>query len=339
MKKTIIAPILAVFILITCLSFVYNRGAQITFNGSTRVSILLDSLGAKKASHLRVELDPEKVSIGKQLVYQSWAMVDGKKSKLISKYFVCTDCHNQIIEDVDLAHPNPITRLEKSVKENIPFLQGTTFYGAVNRKSWYNEDYYLKYGEWVAPAKDTLENAIQLCAKVCSSGRYLEGWELEAITQYFNTLDYKIEDLNLNDSELEKIKNPNVGNEAKIQLIESKYLSYSPATFLPIPASKDRQLGKNGSPQKGKQIYVQSCMSCHTDQKEVTSLKLDTNNLSLGFFRRTVKMDIEPSIYNIVRDGTKSEFAIKSYMPHYTKDRMSEQQLEDLVSYIMSKKP
>lgn len=335
--KRFILPVLSLISVITSLSFVsYIQDDEIS--EKDRVSVILSKLGMKMPSHVRLELDTQKVRIGKELVLQSWATVDGKKSKVISKYFVCTDCHNNVIEDTDLLNPSPENRLSKAVKEKLPFLQGTTFYGAVNRKSWYNGDYAIKYGEWIAPAKDTLENAIQLCAKICSSGRYLEAWELEAIVHYYNTLDYKISDLDLKKEELATLNDSSTTKEEKIKLIESKYLSYSPATFLPIPKPADRQLGKNGNPEKGKQIYVQSCMSCHSKQKDVASLKLDTNRLSLNFFKITAKKDVDHSIYNIVRDGTKSEFAIKSYMPHYTKERMSEQQLEDLVSYIMSKK-
>ena len=48
--------------------------------------------------------------------------------------------------------------------------RGTTFYGITNRETWYNDDYYKKYGDLVKPANENLVEAVQLCAMECSQG-------------------------------------------------------------------------------------------------------------------------------------------------------------------------
>ena len=65
----------------------------------------------------------------------------------ISKYYVCTTCHNLEIEDPDLRVSDPETRLTFAKENDLPFLQGSTFKGIVNRESWYNDDYVKKYGD------------------------------------------------------------------------------------------------------------------------------------------------------------------------------------------------
>ncbi len=333
MRKYLI-PLGAILLAFLCWSFVaWQKTLLVT--PETRVSEVLHHWGGSNKSHVRVVVDAEKAAIGKQLVYNGWAIKNGKKSKVISTYFTCTNCHNQVIEDENLSNPTPEARLSKAVKQKLPFLQGTTFYGTANRTSWYNDDYYLKYGSLVASAKDTLENAIQLCAKVCSSGRYLDSWELEAIVQYYNTIDYKIKDLGLRQEEYDQLNSQELSFLEKSNLLKSKYKSYSGATFLDIIPKKKRKLGAEGDPGIGKEIFVQSCMACHGYDKEFTSFKLDTTNLSISFLKKYVHQNHPYSMYSIVRKGTVAEFAIREYMPHYTAQRMSEQQLEDLVSYIL----
>ena len=90
-----------------------------------------------------------------------------------SKHFVCTSCHNIQKEDPDLSIADPQARLEYARDMELPYLPGTTLYGAVNRTSFYNGDYEKKYGDLVKPARNNLREAIQLCAVECSQGRAL----------------------------------------------------------------------------------------------------------------------------------------------------------------------
>jgi hypothetical protein len=43
------------------------------------------------------------------------------------------------------------------------------------------------------------------------------------------------------------------------------------------------------------------------------------------------------SVYDITRKGTYSKNGYKPYMPNYTKERMSDRQLENLMEFIRQK--
>jgi hypothetical protein len=160
--------------------------------------------------------------------------LSGQKTSKQSKHFVCTSCHNIEREDPDLSVADPQARLEYVVEKGLPFLQGTALYGAVNRTSFYNDDYVKKYGDLVFKAKNNLREAIQLCAVECSQGRTLESWELESVLAYLWSIQLKLEDLQLNDEEMKSIEealNNKGDKKGMIALIKSKYLQASPATL------------------------------------------------------------------------------------------------------------
>ena len=305
---------------------------------TTKVIDVINELGGEMPLHFipSNQLDSSKVKFGYSLVTTGFMTPDSKRQ---SKHFVCTDCHNIGREDPDLTKSNPDARLKYVAEKKIKFLPGTTLYGTVNKKQWYNEDYFKKYGELVVPARDTLENAIQLCATVCSQGRELDKTEMDAVMHYFNSIGYTLQDLNLTDSEKSFVSktissNPtDADKEDAIRIIKSKYLDYSPATFMDPQSIEVRKLGVNGNVNRGKKIYDLSCMTCHKEGG-VTNYKLSNEQLThkhLKFWSNTNKVF---SIYNITRKGTYSKNGYKPYMPNFTKERMSDQQLEDLMAYI-----
>ena len=222
------------------------------------------------------QLDSVKINFGKNLVTKGFTNPNNK-GKRQSKHFVCTDCHNIQREDPDLTQNNPDTRLDYVAKHKIKFLPGTTLYGTINKSHWYNDDYSKKYGELVDPARDTLENAIQLCAEVCSQGRPLCEDEMEAVIHYFNSIGYTIGELGLSSKEMELISRAiemGTKDENIIKLIKSKYLDYSPATFMKPQSLENRKLGKKGNPAIGSKIYSMSCLPCHKEGG-VTNYKLN----------------------------------------------------------------
>jgi hypothetical protein len=143
----------------------------------TSVEDVLVELGARPMPHVAdVTIPGVSVEIGAQIVLSGiTSYIDGKKTSKQSKHFVCTSCHNVQREDPDLAQADPQARLEYGAEHGIPFLPGTTLYGAVNRSTFYNGDYEKKYGDLVKPARNDLREAIQLCAIECSQGRLLGG--------------------------------------------------------------------------------------------------------------------------------------------------------------------
>ncbi|HAE29646.1 MAG TPA: hypothetical protein DCF89_00920 [Flavobacteriales bacterium] len=300
-----------------------------------RVDILLSELGEPKGLHFISELDPEKVKKGSELVLSGrTTSPNGKPTKKQSRYFVCIDCHNVVREDPVLEDPNPESRLKYAVEHKIPFLQGTTLFGVVNREHWYNDDYLKKYGGLVAPARDTLVNAIQLCATTCSQGRLFEDWELEAVLHYLHSIGLTVKDLGLNQSEIDKVTDVNSTDKiGKSSLLKQHYSQISHATFLNPLSQSERKYGSNGSVDNGKLVYDNSCLHCHRDGG-VTNFVLSHEKVDFSFLKKHLSGNGNKSVYYISRKGTYSINGYKPYMPNYTLERMSHQQLEDLAAYI-----
>lgn len=334
MKRLIISIVLLVPVL---MSFFTSEKAE--FNPETPLVEIMQMLGEPMPDHYLTPADSVKIEIGRQLVLDGQAKIPGGgKTRAISRFFICTDCHNQVQEDPNPGNQDPETRLDYAIEQDLPFLQATTFWGITNRESWYNDDYYSKYGELVDKARNSLKESTQLCAMECSSGRELKDWELECILQYYRTLELKLADVKLTPSELEElaivIDDPERHEEAR-HYIKQKYSTYSPANFgeLPVPLIDGYKIDRAAEPERGKEIYDRSCKTCHTTKKcsqfilddaAVTFKKLVNNLDKHNYF----------NLYKITRKGTYAQPGHKQYMPMYSKERLSDAQLEDLRAYI-----
>ena len=310
--------------------------SKVKISTNERVDILLERMGDSPSLHFIKSLDSSKIKMGKELVTVGYTVgPNGKKTKSQSNYFVCLDCHNVVQEDPKLNNPNPEERLTYSVAKGIPFLQGTTLFGVVNREHWYNDDYAKKYGALVAPAKDTLVNAVQLCATTCSQGRAFADWELEAVMHYLHSIGFKVGDLELSKKELKAteavIGRKDVGDG--IDMLKYKYAKVSHATFLDPLDIEKRTLGAKGNAENGKLIYDNSCLNCHKDGG-VTNFILADEKPDYQFLKNSMKGNTHGSIYYITRKGTYALNGYHPYMPNYTLERMSHQQLEDLAAFI-----
>ena len=240
----------------------------------------LVQLGDEKPRHYIAKADPDSARMGKEMVFDG--RLADKSNKRISKYFYCTDCHNQVLESQYATDESPEAVLNYSKANDLPFLPASTFYGMYNKRHWYNGDYFKKYGDLVAPTRDTLENAIQLCAVQCSQGRELESWEIRAIMHYMKSIEYKIKDLHFAKDEVTQLeKSISVNNTKAIELLKSKYNDANPATF-----------GKNEKPviegyqpdsSNGKFIYDNGCLHCHAVEKNMTNFDLGQNKLDFKF--------------------------------------------------------
>ncbi len=327
-------------ITITFLGFKFKNenGSYRTMNAQkANVSDVLKFLGDDEMVHSMANFDAEKARIGEDLILNGRTKVDGKYSKRISKYFVCTDCHNLGREFEILTDETSESRLKYADENGLNFMPGSTFWGMYNRTSFYNNDYEKKYGSLVVDSRDTLENAVQLCSKYCSSGRYLDDWELESIMHYYKKNELKIEDLSLSENDMKNIQKYAKLKDSKkkdlIETIKSSYVQGYAATFLPTMPTDKRKYGAGGNPETGKKIYDKSCLHCHSSGR-VTNLNLDKSSLTGGMFWRNIKKYSDKSLYQIVRHGTYSKTGRKQYMPLYTKEKMSDKQLNDLVAYI-----
>ena len=209
------------------------------------VARVLENLGEAVPNKINPAINGVSAERGKELVlYGVTSKPNGGKTKKQSKHFVCTSCHNIQREDPNLAISDPQARLEYVQKNGMPFLQGTTLYGAVNRTTFYNGDYEKKYGDLVKLARNSIREAIQLCAVECAQGRRLKDWELESILAYLWTIDLKMGDLELEEDLYDNITKNVDGKQQKSEMaqkIKSAYLAGSPATFVEPP--KDRKVG------------------------------------------------------------------------------------------------
>ena len=291
-------------------------------------------LGLPKPSHFRENLSAEEVERGRQLVWFGTTANPplGESSTPISRFFTCVTCHNIVREDPFLTEVNPDARLTYALEKRIPYLQGSTFWGIVNRTSWYNDNYILKYGELVDKARNSLEESTQLCALVCSQGRTLEQWELDAIIAYFWSLEMNLGDLGLDDPE-KLAKLAKLPASSSLEQIQDLFIPKSPATFGEPPSDKDAGYGLKGDASRGQGIYELGCQHCHR-QGGGSDVILDDFKSTFKWLKRNIPDDSPLSIYEIVRHGTYSETGHRPYMPHYTKEKLNDHQLEDLRAYI-----
>lgn len=309
------------------------------FSPDTPVAAVLDKLGEKPISHLTdLGTNPSAAAAGKNIFLKGiTASPKGKKTKKQSQHFVCTSCHNIEKEDPDLSKTDPQAKLEYAKEKNLPFLQGTTMYGVVNRTSFYNGDYYKKYGSLVDKARNDLREAIQLCAVECAQGRTLKSWEIESILAFLWTLQLKMGDLNLTDADYKRINaatQDKSRQEEIISFIKSKYLQAAPATFIAPPVDRKKGiLHLKGNPENGKLIYDLSCKHCHEGGR-YSFYKLDDDKMSFAHLNKHFSRYSRYSTYQVARWGTQPVPGKRAYMPQYTLEKLSVQQLEDLKAYF-----
>lgn len=325
--------------LLTLILTLWSGAPTIELAERDSVEDVLVALGAPPAPHLPdTSLPNVSVAQGQSLVHTGFALnPNGKATNKQSANFVCTSCHNTQREDPDLRFADPEARLNYTIEHGLPFLQGTTLYGAVNRRSFYNGDYQKKYGDLVFTARNDLREAIQLCATECAQGRPLETWELESVLAYLWTIDLKIADLQLPESDrllVEKALNGQADRAEAVAALQKRYLNYSPATFLDPP--RDRAQGYpdlDGRPEKGRLIYENSCLHCHENSR-YAFFRLDNARHTFEYLAKHIPRYTRYSLYQVGRYGTSPMPGKRTYMPNYTQEKMSNQQMEDLRAYI-----
>ncbi|WP_340153993.1 cytochrome c [uncultured Marivirga sp.] len=159
---------------------------------------------------------------------------------------------------------------------------------------------------------------------------------MKSIMSYLWTLQMKIEDLELNNAEIQKVNSLAESNpDSAVTFIKSHYLTKSPASFAELPESKVKGYSFEGRTKYGKAIYELGCQHCHHAYGE-SDLVLDNSILTFKWLKKHMPENGKKSIYEIIRNGSYSELGHKEYMPNYTLEKMSHQQVEDLRAYIES---
>jgi len=298
------------------------------------------ALGEARPVHW-VEPDPEKVALGYQMTTVGRAVgPDGKLNKKQSPGFECTDCHNLAIEDPDLRYSDPTTRFAYTESHDLPFLMATTLYGIVDRESWFNDDYVKKYGEFVKPANEKLTEALQLCSTECSQGRILQDWELEVYLAYLWSISLKWSDLPDEGITLEAAELASRGSDedkaAALAAVKQKYLLKSPATFGEPPAKHgkdDPGYDEVGDPANGRAIFDRSCLYCHA-KGGPGRYRMSHSRYKARQLLRNMPKDNKWSFYESIRHGTEPWGRPSYYMPLFSMEKMSDQQIQDIRAYL-----
>lgn len=306
---------------------------------ATPVSEIRWRLGEPKPAHW-VEPDEDRIRQGREFVLQGWTTDDnGKRSKRASPGYLCTDCHQVEREEPDLRFADPETRLDYAIEQDMTFLPGTTMWGVVNRRSWFNEDYVKKYGTLVEPAHAALRLSVLLCAAECSQGRVLDEWEIDALVAYFWSLRMGLGDLALSQEDLDFLARA-VTDEALyaegVQRLTAGWLAYSPAHARDAPADRSVGYGNPGDPDRGAEVWRRSCLSCHSrDSGPVrgTVAFKDSKGVIKDLWSSRTRVG-KGSFYQTISYGTRPYGVPMAYMPFFTHERLSDQQIDDLLSYF-----
>ena len=339
MKYFFLKSFLLMISILLVTSFMHKNRAtisEVSNKGDLKVSEILLALGDEALPHYQDNYDAELAEVGETLIKKGKANYKEHKGKRISSYFQCTDCHSLTRDANKLTNVSPDDRLAYSKENNTPFYPGSTLFGIYNRSSFYNDDYDKKYGDLVYDARDSLGNAIQLCAEYCASGRLLEDWELNAILHYFKREELRLSDLDLKPEDYQRIiQSVETGGKEKesINILKGKYTTGYKATFTGALDEDKREYGATGDPERGELLYETSCMHCHNNAR-VTYLNLDKDILSAQYLWNNKEGYDDESIYQVIRWGTYPITGRKQYMPLYTKERMTDLQIEDLMAYI-----
>jgi mono/diheme cytochrome c family protein len=261
---------------------------------------------------------------------------DGSETSLQSREFVCTHCHVTSPEDSTLGDFDPDARLARAIAEDLPLLPGTTLYGVVDRGAWFNGDWALRYGELVEPARRDLRAATELCWVECSQGRAPEPWELDAVLAHLDQLSLRLRDLGSEAPTLEELQAAARSGDSEVvrrRLVEGSS-GGSPATFGVPPKKHGRKGGYPGlvgDAARGGEVYARGCLHCHAKggpgRHRLAETKMKYRELLMNMPRRE-----HESFYEVIRLGTKPHDG--AYMPQFTMERMSDQQIEDLRAYL-----
>ncbi|BDS14744.1 cytochrome c family protein [Aureispira anguillae] len=323
-----------------------NRVPQPNFEitDETKVWKVMTSLGKVNVNVLDKQRRHDATK-GQQLVMRGYTRnFKGQKTAKTSSKLFCVACHTTEKEHPQIGTMNPQSRLEHGDSVGIPFLPGAPFYGLVNRVAFFTNDYQHIFAHKNRLALQVghrdIRKAIQACNTVYAKGRSLEAWEIESILAYLWTMELKMGDLQVPDTLITIIEDAiktNIGNSRAVNLMRRYYQEVYPASLIsPIPVGERNLISPVlNSYSNGRRVYKQSCLHCHAG-KRYANFGLDRSQKTFKFLKKHFDLTSKYSIYDALRysPGSKGN---KTNPPHYTVERMSNQQLQDLRFYITQK--
>jgi mono/diheme cytochrome c family protein len=268
-------------------------------------------------------------------------------SEPLSKAYRCVHCHNLSREDPKLTTQDPDAReqlMRAKPPENpakrdgavVSLTAGTTLWGAVNRESFYNGHYAqyhrLKVANEQPMNPKQLADAVQICCRFCSVGRYPEPWELDSILAALWDLELHVKDLDLPETDMQRILADLQGDQvvklgqARLAL-KKAYLTASKAERSELPSRTTIEYDEyapgqviKGDAEKGKLLYASACAGCHNRE------------FDLPEGRRLA--DSAKQFHKYVWHGTERHDDL--YMPFFSKQRLSQRQAADIRAYLRS---
>jgi len=147
-----------------------------------------------------------------------------------------------------------------------------------------------------------------------------------------------MKDLKLSEKEI-SIVNDAIGESDSIvnatkQFINNRFLKASHATFVLPPDDRKKGYELEGNAKNGKLVYENSCLHCHYNMR-YSYFNLGNDKMSLNYMKNKAGKYSNHSIYQVIRYGTYPKYGKKSYMPQYTEEKLSDQQVEDLRAYLV----
>lgn len=289
-------------------------------------------------------------------------------SEQISDHYACVTCHTTTLEgpDPSLADPDEAFAVAQQSGLGQRLTQGAGFVGMVNRHSYYGglfAKYHglcvpLEYGQAFTLPKvcwpegrtmnpQSLEDAIQVCARYCGVGRYLEEWEVLALLTWFWDMELTIDDLALSAAHkrevLEAMAHPDANPDrtgVARGLVRASFLKTAPFSMHEMPVFTDGTPGEypdgprpQGDAGRGKDVYAASCLNCHSTQ----IMPMDGAQLVKDqeiFYKAIVHGGEHSTVRSILR--IIPNLLGKPYMPEYARERLSRQQIEDIRSYLQT---
>jgi len=320
-----------------------NQRLKFEFDKDTPLWDVMSKLGKIKQNMLDTSRQ-QSAQKGLELVNQGQTTdFNGRKMGKIAST-PCIACHNVQPEYPQLDELDPQKRLTYADSMQMPFLPGAPFYGIVNRIYFFTEDYQTVYkhetkGGLVKAGHTDLRKAVQACNQIYAKGRELENWEVESILAYLWTLEIKMGDLYIPQEDMEDVHyslKTNLGNAKAVNVLRRHYPEVYPAT---LSAAQPVAKRKKTSPilnnfNNGRKIYELSCLYCHGGKK-YADFKLDEDQSTFLFLKKNFDDTTSRfSIYDALRYSPTSKNN-RSGTPHFTQQRLSDQQLQDLRFYII----
>lgn len=292
---------------------------------------VLVSLGMEAANYELPNVNQKMIEQGRKIVVDGVLPREGSPRQ--SEFFKCIDCHSVTKESENLMDSSPEVKQEYASTHNTTWAPGSTLKGLVNRSSYYNDEYREKYGSLLSDLEDgDLKGAIQICATACSQGTELNSEEMDAVLAYLWSLELNLGDLDLNKQDYLDLNNPDKTENDKeklIQHLKTKFPQKERAHFVSYRKSYKKVKRAKGNIQSGEQVWKHSCLNCHgADHMDDYGNKFSAKSLQ----------DMPAKILTrMIRKGSDQLSEDKwLYMPAYSKEKITDQQIKDLYEYIQS---